>query len=135
MDLPGDVHGAPTVQIAQAFQQKCATTADGSERYKVGTTPYELVIGFQKDGKRTYKFEENGKPAALKPLNVIQGGSTVVVMFTDNSSLQIVDHGASAMIKYKDAQGKRHAVTPLTQTLQNASKIEAGKLTPNPCVS
>ena len=137
MDLPGDVHGAPTVQIAQAFQQKCAATADGRERYRVGQTPYELVIGFKPDGNRSYTLEENGKPSKIQARNVLAagGGRSVLVMFNDNSSLQIVSRGNQSMIKYKDAKGTAHIVTPLTQTLQESVKPARGQPVPNPCVS
>ncbi|HEY0901713.1 MAG TPA: hypothetical protein VGD95_06280 [Micavibrio sp.] len=137
VDLPGNIHGAPTVQVAQAFQKKCAASADGSERYRVGQTPYELVIGFKDNGQRTYKFEEKGKPAALQPRNAMNagGGRTTLVMFNDNSSLQILSSPRGTFMQYKDAKGTAHAVTPLTQTLQETAKLTRRGPVPQPCVS
>lgn len=137
MDLPGDVHGAPTVQIAQAFQQKCAAAGDGStERYRLGTTDKKLVVTFDKEGRRNYAIEEGGKNLNLKP-RVMESTNATLVLFNDRSRVQFIHlkaptGKANPLPKYIDAQGKPHEAVPETPTLQD--KRPSGG-TPAPCVS
>ncbi len=137
MDLPGDVHGAPTVQIAQAFQQKCAAAGDGStERYRIGATDKKLVVTFDKDGRRNYAIEEAGRNLNLKP-RVMASQNATLVMFNDRSRVQFIHLNAptgksNPLPKYVDAQGKQHEMVPETPTLTD-KKPSGGA--PVPCVS
>lgn len=137
MDLPGDVHGAPTVQIAQAFQQKCAAAGDGStERYRIGATDRKLVVTFDKEGRRHYGIEEGGKNLNLKP-RVLESSNATMVMFNDRSRVQFIHLKAPSgksnpQSKYVDPQGKSHVLVPETPTLLD--KKPAG-VVPAPCVS
>ncbi len=138
MDLPGDVHGAPTVQMAQAFQQGCAAAGDGStERYRIGNTDKKLIVTFDKEGRRHYAIEESGKDLNLKPRVMVATNATLV-MFNDRSSLRIVHiahapaHKQNPLAKYKDAQGQMHDVIPETPTLQDKKPL--GRPLP-PCIS
>lgn len=136
MDFTGDIHGAPTVQIAQAFQQKCAAAGDGStERYRIDATDKKLVVTFDKEGRRHYAIEENGKNLNLAP-RVLESRNATLVMFSDSSRVQFIHLNAPSgktnpPPKYVDAQGKSHGMTPETPTLQD-KKTGAD---PAPCIS
>ncbi len=137
MDLPGDVHGAPTVQIAQAFQQKCAAAGDGStERYRIGATDKKLVVTFDKEGRRNYAIEEGGKDLKLKP-RVMESRNTTLIMFNDRSRVQFIHVNAPAgksnpPPKYIDPQGKSHEMSAETPALTDKKPSGAA---PAPCIS
>src|SRR5690606_20608177 len=113
MDIPGDVYGTPTVQIAQAFQQKRAAAGDGrTERYRIGATDKKLVVTFDKEGRRHYAIEEAGIALNLKP-RVLESRNATLIMFNDRSRVHFIHVDTSSgkanpPPKYVDAQGKSH---------------------------
>lgn len=134
-DIPGEMYGAPTVQVAQAqsAQDKC----DPTEYYLIKNQPYKLKVTFnEQSGKRDYALvAENNKESKPQNVMVTGGGISTFVTFPEGNYTSVNANKGTpkrsfTAINYGTGQRTTHEVVPQPEPKERA-KNALPACTPN----